>query len=128
MTTSTSGSCASLASRSVNRLCWRCRRASSTSRERAGSTAPQRELVEELGKTAESWTELKRFWVSPGLTDEEMTIFLATGLRDVEHEADPEERIEIVKWPLSDLDGAIEECADSKSLVGLLMLRDLLAE
>ena len=88
----------------------------------------QRELVEELGKAAESWTELKRFWVSPGLTDEEMTIFLATGLRDVEHEADPEERIEIVKWPLSDLDGAIEECADSKSLVGLLMLRDLLAE
>ena len=88
----------------------------------------QRELVEELGKAAESWTELKRFWVSPGLTGEEMTIFLATGLRDVEHEADPEERIEIVKWPLSDLDAAIEECADSKSLVGLLMLRDLLAE
>ena len=57
-----------------------------------------------------------------------MTIFLATGLRDVEHETDPEERIEIVPWPLSDLDGAIEECADSKSLVGLLMLRELLAE
>jgi len=88
----------------------------------------QRELVEEIGKAAESWTELKRFWVSPGLTEEEMTIFLATGLRDVAHAPDPEERIEIVKWPLSDVDGAIENCADSKSLVGLMMLRDLPAE
>lgn len=86
----------------------------------------QRELVEEIGMSAEAWSELKRFWVSPGLTEEEMTVFVATGLRDAESEPDPEERIEIVKWPLSDLDGAIEACADSKSLVGLLMLRERL--
>ncbi len=86
----------------------------------------QRELIEEIGKAAESWLELKRFWVSPGLTEEEMTIFLATGLSDVEHEADPEERIEIVRWPLVELDGAIEACADSKSLLGLMLLRERL--
>lgn len=42
-----------------------------------------------------------------------------------EYEA-PEERIEIVPWPLADLDGAIEACEDSKSLVGLLLLRRIL--
>ena len=55
-----------------------------------------------------------------------MTLFLATGLEQVEYEPDPEERIEIVPWPLADLDGAIDECADAESLIGLLMLRDIL--
>jgi hypothetical protein len=51
---------------------------------------------------------------------------LATGLERVQHELDPDERIEIVAWPLAELDRAISECADGESLVGLLMLRDLL--
>ena len=41
------------------------------------------------------------------------------------HEPDPEERIEIVEWPLSRLDYAIDECEDSKTLIGLMLLRDL---
>ena len=86
----------------------------------------QRELVEEIGRSAREWRELKRFYVSPGLTEEEMTVFLARELEDVEHDSDPEERIEVVTWPLADLDGAIAACADSKSLVGLLLLRESL--
>ena len=86
----------------------------------------QRELAEEIGKSAEEWTELKRFYTTPGWADEEMTVFLATGLSDAEAEADDSERIEIVEWPLDDLDEAIGQCADAKSLVGLLILRDLL--
>jgi len=86
----------------------------------------QRELAEEIGKSAGEWRELKRFYVSPGLTSEEMTIFLATDLADAEGEPDPGERIEVVPWPLSELDGAIEACEDAKSLVGLLMLSELL--
>ena len=86
----------------------------------------RRELVEEIGKSAAQWRELKRFYVSPGLTEELMYLFLATELADADHEPDPEERIEIVPWPLADLDGAIDACEDSKSLVGLLVLRDLL--
>ena len=58
-----------------------------------------------------------------------MTLFLATGLEPVEeHEPDPEERIEVVPWPLGELDGAIAECNDAKSLIGLYMLRDRLAD
>ena len=86
----------------------------------------QRELVEEIGKSASEWRELKCFYTSPGFAEEEVTVFLATGLEDAEHEPDPEERIEIVAWPLADLDGAIDACIDSKSLIGMLLLRQSL--
>ena len=86
----------------------------------------RRELVEEIGRSASDWRELKRFYTSPGFAEEEVTVFLATGLQQVEHEPDPEERIEIVPWPLAELDAAIAECRDSKSLIGMLLLRDLL--
>jgi ADP-ribose pyrophosphatase len=85
----------------------------------------RRELAEEIGRSADDWRELKRFYTSPGFAAEEVTVFLATGLERVEHEPDPEERIEIIAWPLAELDRAIDECADSKSLIGLLMLRGL---
>jgi ADP-ribose pyrophosphatase len=85
----------------------------------------QRELAEEVGVEADEWTEWKRFFTSPGFAEEEVTIFEATGLREVENfEPDPSERIEIVRWPLDDLDAAIDACHDSKSLIALLMLRD----
>jgi ADP-ribose pyrophosphatase len=86
----------------------------------------QRELAEEIGKAATDWEELKRFYTSPGFAQEEVTVFLATGLRDESGEAEEEERIEIVPWPLDDLEGAIAECSDAKSLVGLLLLKETL--
>ena len=88
----------------------------------------QRELEEEIGRSARDWEELKRFYPAPGFATEAMTLFLATGLEAVEdHAPHPEERIEIVEWPLGDLDGAIAECVDAKSLVGLQMLRGRLS-
>jgi 8-oxo-dGTP pyrophosphatase MutT (NUDIX family) len=84
----------------------------------------RRELVEEIGKTAATWEELKRFYTSPGFAEEEVTIFLASDLSDAEHTPDAEERIEIVPWPLTELDQAIAECRDAKSLIGLLLFRE----
>jgi 8-oxo-dGTP pyrophosphatase MutT (NUDIX family) len=83
----------------------------------------KRELAEEIGKGAEHWEPLHWFYSSPGFTDERVELFLATGLSDASAEADEDERIEIVRWPLARLDEAIAECRDSKSLIGLLMLR-----
>jgi 8-oxo-dGTP pyrophosphatase MutT (NUDIX family) len=83
----------------------------------------KRELAEEIGKAAESWEPMTWFYTSPGFTDERVELFLATGLSDASAEADENERIEIVPWPLARLDDAIAECHDSKSLIGLLMLR-----
>jgi 8-oxo-dGTP pyrophosphatase MutT (NUDIX family) len=83
--------------------------------------AMKRELVEEVGMEAEEWRELKRIYTSPGFAREEVWIYVATGLREVDHEPDPGERIEIVPWAIGELDRAIAECKDSKTLIGLLL-------
>jgi ADP-ribose pyrophosphatase len=84
----------------------------------------KRELVEEVGIEAGEWRELKSIYTSPGFTDEETHIFIATDLTQDEPRPSEGERIEIVKVPLDDLDEAIEACVDAKSLVGLLLFRE----
>jgi 8-oxo-dGTP pyrophosphatase MutT (NUDIX family) len=83
--------------------------------------AMKRELVEEIGMEADEWRELKRIYTSPGFAREEVWIYVASGLRAVEHEPDPGERIETVRWPIGELSDAIDECKDSKTLIGLLL-------
>jgi 8-oxo-dGTP pyrophosphatase MutT (NUDIX family) len=85
----------------------------------------KRELAEEVGKAASTWRVLKHFYTTPGFAEEQVIVYLATGLEDASADADEEERIEIVPWPLEGLDRAIEECQDAKSLIGLLIFRDL---
>jgi len=84
----------------------------------------QRELDEEIGKRAGRWELLKMFFTSVGFSDERIWIYLARDLADVDEraEADEDERIEIVPWPLDDLDAAIDASEDSKTLVALLWL------
>ena len=84
----------------------------------------KRELAEEIGKRASNWEELLAFYTSPGFSDERVWLFLATDLSEDPEpgEADEDERIEIVPWPLGRLDDAIAQCADSKSLIALLWL------
>jgi 8-oxo-dGTP pyrophosphatase MutT (NUDIX family) len=83
----------------------------------------KRELAEEICKGARTWQDITSFYTSPGLTDEECHLFIATNLYDEEADPDENERIEIVEVPLSDLDSVIRDCRDSKTLVGLLWLR-----
>jgi len=83
----------------------------------------QRELAEEIGQQAARWTELFVFYSSPGFTDERVWLYLAQELSPAPHtEADEDERIEVVRWPLDRLQEAIAECQDAKSLIGLLWL------
>jgi 8-oxo-dGTP pyrophosphatase MutT (NUDIX family) len=83
----------------------------------------KRELAEEIGKGARSWSHLTSVYTSPGFVDEECHLYLATDLYDESAEADENERIEIVAVPLAELDDAIRDCRDAKSLAGLLWLR-----
>jgi 8-oxo-dGTP pyrophosphatase MutT (NUDIX family) len=84
----------------------------------------QRELAEEIGKGAERWEHLVTLFTSVGVLDEQVHVYLAEDLHDREVEPpDHDERIEIVPWPLDDLDGAIASTRDSKTLVGLLLLQ-----
>jgi 8-oxo-dGTP pyrophosphatase MutT (NUDIX family) len=85
--------------------------------------AAKRELAEEIGKAASAWEPIASFASSVGMTDEIVHLFRATGLTDADGHSDENERIEIVRWPLADLDGAIAATRDAKTLIGLLWLR-----
>lgn len=82
----------------------------------------QRELREETGYRAETFTELGQIWPAPGTSDEQMTIYLATELSSDPLPADVDEEIAVEALPLSDLlamikDGRIQ---DAKTIAGLL--------
>jgi 8-oxo-dGTP pyrophosphatase MutT (NUDIX family) len=83
----------------------------------------ERELREEIGKSAAELRHLTTFYASPGFTNEEIHAFLATDLSDDPLHADEEERIEVVSEPLDRLDDVIRSCKDAKSLVTLLWFR-----
>ena len=84
----------------------------------------RRELAEEIGREAAHWEEVECYYPSSGYSDELVHIFAATGLRPCDDaEPDASERIEIVRWPLADLDAAIAATNDAKTLIGLAWLR-----
>ena len=62
----------------------------------------KRELAEEIGKQAEHWEPLGSFYTSPGFTDEEVHLFLATGISDVDERpaVHEDERIDVEVRPL----------------------------
>ena len=89
----------------------------------------KRELAEEIGKQAAHWEPLGAFFTSPGFTDEQVHLFLATGISDVDErpEVHENERIDVEVRPLADLDDLIEQSRDSKTIVGLARLKARLA-
>jgi 8-oxo-dGTP pyrophosphatase MutT (NUDIX family) len=89
----------------------------------------ERELAEEIGKRAEHWEPLGSYHSSVGFTDEEVHLFLATGISDVDERpaVEEEERIDVEVRPVADLDAILGETTDAKTLIALLKLRDRLA-
>ena len=83
----------------------------------------RRELAEEIGQEAEHWEAVISYFPSSGYTDEVVHVFAATDLHPSDVKPDPHERIEVVRWPLDDLDGAIQESRDAKTIVGLQWLK-----
>jgi ADP-ribose pyrophosphatase len=89
----------------------------------------KRELAEEIGKQAAEWEPLGAFYTSPGFSDEQVHLFLATAISDVEErpEVEHDERIDIEVRPLADLDVILTETQDSKTLIALYRLRERLS-
>jgi 8-oxo-dGTP pyrophosphatase MutT (NUDIX family) len=85
--------------------------------------AARRELAEEIGKAATRWERITSYASSAGMSDEVVHVFHATGLSDRSAESDEHERIEIVRWPLDDIDGALAATCDSKTIIGLQWLK-----
>jgi ADP-ribose pyrophosphatase len=82
----------------------------------------RRELLEEVGAGAAALELLTTIYTTPGFTDEQIHIFLATGLTigDTAHEVD--EFIEVEARPISKILEMIRdgELVDSKSVTALL--------
>ena len=89
----------------------------------------KRELAEEIGKRADHWESLGSFYTSPGFADEEIHLFLATGIADVDErpQVEEDERIDVEVVPLSQLDQILATNKDSKTLVALSRLKSRLA-
>jgi len=83
--------------------------------------AAQRELQEETGQRAGRLERLCSFFASPGYCDEYMHLYLATALERSALAADADERIEVVRLPLSEALQLIErgEICDAKTIIGL---------
>ena len=62
--------------------------------------AAKRELLEETGFTAKRWKRALKFYVSPGILDETMEVYLATGLTLGEAQPEDDERIQTRFFPL----------------------------
>lgn len=84
----------------------------------------RRELGEEVQRAAGRWTPWGGFFTAPAILTEYIHLFLAEDLTEAT-DARPEEDegIEVVAWPLDDLDALIARVEDAKTLVGLLRLR-----
>jgi ADP-ribose pyrophosphatase len=82
----------------------------------------ERELIEETGYRAESIEPLHEFYLSPGILDEKMHLFLATGLTEGEPQREVGEEIDNLLVPLADAVAMIfrGEIRDAKTIVGLL--------
>jgi ADP-ribose diphosphatase len=90
--------------------------------------AAKRELAEEIGMAAREWRHLVSFYNSPGLLSEENHVFFARDLYERAAVSEEEERIEIVKLPVANLDATIPTLKDAKTLIGLLWLRSFLLD
>lgn len=82
----------------------------------------KRELREETGLHGGEWVEVATFFTTPGFVDEKMHLFIATELEHGDASPEGSEDIELVRVPLADVPGLVEELEDGKTLTGLLFL------
>jgi len=82
-----------------------------------------RELIEETGFEASSLTKLGSFHTTPGMTDELMHAFVATGLREVGQRLEEDELIKPVVVTVGEALAMIDDgrLADAKSMLTLLL-------
>lgn len=102
-----------------------------TAGEEPVSTA-RRELVEEVGCTAQEWSVLVDVVSSPGFSDEAVRVFLARGLTEIGRPAggdDEEADLSVVRVPLTDAVRQVlaGEIVNASTVAGLLAAEAVLA-
>lgn len=87
----------------------------------------RRELAEEVGLSAERLEHLVSFHNAPGMSDEVVDVFLATGLAEVERDAQgvEEQAMTIERHHLDDLGAMIVDgrLTDAKTVIAVALVR-----
>lgn len=88
----------------------------------APEACAHRELREEAGVTAGRLERLTTIWTTPGFTDEAIHLFLAQDLAATTAAREPDEFIEVIPRPLSEVLAGIRdgEIRDGKTVAGIL--------
>jgi ADP-ribose pyrophosphatase len=81
----------------------------------------RRELEEETGLTGGSWRRVTAFFTTPGFCRERMHLFFAEELERGEASPESDEELEVVRWRKDEIAERLNELADAKTLVGLLL-------
>ena len=87
----------------------------------------KRELQEECGVVAENYIDLGRIYPSPGYTNEEIYLYAATGLTEVEQNLDEDEFLQVTKMKLTTIITKIMsgEITDAKTIAAAFKLKEL---
>lgn len=87
----------------------------------------KRELQEECGVVAENYIDLGKIYPSPGYTNEEIYLYAATGLTEVEQNLDEDEFLQATKMKLTTLIAKIMsgEITDAKTIAAAFKLKEL---
>jgi ADP-ribose pyrophosphatase len=80
--------------------------------------AAHRELAEECGLAVSEWTEIGSFWAAPAYSTERVTVLAGTVSGEAHAEADEDEEIEVVRVPVAEAFGRLE---DGISIAALAM-------
>lgn len=92
--------------------------------------AAKRELQEETGYTADSWTDLGPFYPAPAYSDEKIELYLAQGLHLGERHLDDDEFIDVQLVPLEELVKQVMagEIHDAKTQIAVLRAARILGK
>ena len=90
--------------------------------------AARRELREETGLTARSWTHLSDIVTTPGFSDERISLYLARDLVRGESHPDDDEFLNVVRIPMDEVVRMIMrgELTDGKTVCAVMMAHQLM--
>ena len=94
------------------------------------ATAANRELMEEVGYGAEQFTYLKELTVAPGQMGYSVHAYLARKLYEKSLPGDEPEPLEVVRWPIQQLDELLhsDEISEARSLATLMLVQSHLRQ
>ncbi|MBV1911930.1 MAG: ADP compounds hydrolase NudE [Kangiellaceae bacterium] len=90
--------------------------------------AANRELKEEIGYGAKRFLAMKQMTLAPGYLTHKMNLVLAEDLFPESLVGDEPEPLEIVQWPIDDIDGILkqDDFTEARSIAALLLAKKII--